>query len=66
MLRIGAVASAATLGGLFFTPLDAQPGALDYVQGFRMAVRALTTVLLVCAALSAALGSMHHAVRIGA
>ena len=46
--------------------LGAQPGALDYVQGFRTAMWALTVVLLVCVALSAALGPMHRRVRAGA
>jgi len=38
----------------------------DYVQGFRMAIRALMAVLLVCAASSAALGPMHRRVRAAA
>ncbi|WP_175733420.1 MFS transporter [Burkholderia ambifaria] len=63
MLQIGAAVGAATLGGLFFARLGAQPGALDYVQGFRTAMWALTVVLLVCVALSAALGPMHRRVR---
>ena len=66
MLQIGAAVGAATLGGLFFARLGAQPGALDYVQGFRTAMWALTVVLLVCVALSAALGPMHRRVRAGA
>lgn len=65
MLQIGAAVGAATLGGLFFARLGAQPGALDYVQGFRTAMWALTVVLLVCVALSAALGPMHRRVRAG-
>ncbi|WP_175671233.1 MFS transporter [Burkholderia ambifaria] len=63
MLQIGAAVGAATLGGLFFARLGAQPEALDYVQGFRTAMWALTVVLLVCVALSAALGPMHRRVR---
>ncbi|HHY6926732.1 TPA: MFS transporter [Burkholderia ambifaria] len=63
MLQIGAAVGAATLGGLFFARLGAQPGALDYVQGFRTAMWALTVVLLMCVALSAALGPMHRRVR---
>ncbi|UEP37495.1 MFS transporter [Burkholderia ambifaria] len=66
MLQIGAAVGAATLGGLFFARLGAQPGALDYVQGFRTAMWALTVVLLGCVALSAALGPMHRRVRAGA
>lgn len=66
MLQIGAAVGAATLGGLFFARLGAQPGALDYVQGFRTAMWALTVVLLVCVALSAALGPMHRRMRAGA
>ncbi|WP_174906397.1 MFS transporter [Burkholderia diffusa] len=65
MLQIGAAVGAATLGGLFFARLGAQPGALDYVQGFRTAMWALAVVLLVCVALSAALGPMHRRVRAG-
>ena len=60
MLQIGAAVGAATLGGLFFARLGAQPCALDYVQGFRTAMGALTVVLLVCVALSAALGPLHR------
>ncbi|KAB0655800.1 MFS transporter [Burkholderia diffusa] len=66
MLQIGAAVGAATLGGLFFARLGAQPGALDYVQGFRTAMWALAVVLLVCVALSAALGPMHRRMRAGA
>jgi len=66
MLQIGAAVGAATLGGLFFARLGAQPGALDYVQGFRTAMWALTVVLLVCVALSAALGPMHRRAQAGA
>ncbi|QQK00102.1 MFS transporter [Burkholderia ambifaria] len=60
MLQIGAAVGAATLGGLFFARLGAQPAALDYVHGFRTAMWALTVVLLGCVALSAALGPMHR------
>ncbi|MET3553803.1 MFS transporter [Burkholderia sp. 567] len=63
MLQIGAAVGAATLGGLFFARLGAQPEALDYVLGFRTAMWALTVVLLVCVALSAALGPIHRRVR---
>ena len=66
MLQIGAAVGAATLGGLFLARLGAQPGALDYVQGFRTAMWALTVVLLVCVALSAALGPMHRRAHAGA
>lgn len=66
MLQIGAAVGAATLGGLFLARLGAQPGALDYVQGFRTAMWALTVVLLVCVALSAALGPMHRRAQAGA
>ncbi|WP_175911558.1 MFS transporter [Burkholderia sp. BCC1640] len=66
MLQIGAAVGAATLGGLFFARLGAQPGALDYVHGFRTAMWALTVVLLLCVALSAALGPMHRRARAGA
>ncbi|WP_334042039.1 MFS transporter [Burkholderia ambifaria] len=66
MLQIGAAVGAATLGGLFFARLGAQPGALDYVQGFRTAMWALAVVLLVCVALSAALGPMHRRAHAGA
>jgi len=66
MLRSSAAVGAAPLGGRCFARLGAQPGALDYVQGFRMAMRTLTVVLLVCVALSAALGPMHRRVRAGA
>ncbi|NHL69453.1 MFS transporter [Burkholderia ambifaria] len=66
MLQIGAAVGAATLGGLFFARLGAQPGALDYVQGFRTAMWALTVVLLGCVALSAALGPMHRRAHAGA
>lgn len=41
----------------------AQPGALDYVQGFRTAMWTQTAVLLACVALAAALGPMHRRVR---
>ncbi|WP_175695181.1 MFS transporter [Burkholderia ambifaria] len=66
MLQIGAAVGAATLGGLFFARLGAQPAALDYLQGFRTAMWALTVVLLMCVALSAALGPMHRRVHAGA
>ncbi|MBR8225095.1 MFS transporter [Burkholderia ambifaria] len=66
MLQIGAAVGAATLGGLFFARLGAQPAALDYVQGFRTAMWALTVVLLGCVALSAALGPMHRRAHAGA
>ncbi|WP_448168417.1 MFS transporter [Burkholderia ambifaria] len=66
MLQIGAAVGAATLGGLFFARLGAQPGALDYVQGFKTAMWALTVVLLGCVALSAALGPMHRRAHAGA
>ena len=66
MLQIGAAVGAATLGGLFLARLGAQPRALDYVQGFRTAMWALTVVLLVCVALSAALGPMHRRAHAGA
>ncbi|MBR8333352.1 MFS transporter [Burkholderia ambifaria] len=66
MLQIGAAVGAATLGGLFFAGLGAQPAALDYVQGFRTAMWALTVVLLGCVALSAALGPMHRRAHAGA
>jgi len=66
MLQIGGAVGAATLGGLFLARLGAQPGALDYVQGFRTAMWALTVVLLVCVALSAALGPMHRRAHAGA
>ncbi|MBR8131819.1 MFS transporter [Burkholderia ambifaria] len=66
MLQIGAAVGAATLGGLFFARLGAQPEALDYVQGFRTAMWALTVVLLVCVALSATLGPMHRRAHAGA
>lgn len=66
MLQIGAAVGAATLGGLFLARLGVQPGALDYVQGFRTAMWALTVVLLVCVALSAALGPMHRLAHAGA
>ncbi|WP_175674364.1 MFS transporter [Burkholderia ambifaria] len=66
MLQIGAAVGAAMLGGLFFARLGAQPGALDYVQGFRTAMWALTIVLLGCVALSAALGPMHRRAHAGA
>ncbi|MET3620075.1 MFS transporter [Burkholderia ambifaria] len=65
MLQIGAAVGAATLGGLFFARLGAQPGALDYVHGFRTAMWALTVVLLGCVALSAALGPMHRRAHAG-
>ncbi|MBM2767529.1 MFS transporter [Burkholderia anthina] len=60
MLQIGAAVGAATLGGLFFSRLGAHPAAADYVAGFRTAMWALTALLLVCIALSAALGPMHR------
>ncbi|MBY4870291.1 MULTISPECIES: MFS transporter [Burkholderia] len=63
MLQIGAAVGAATLGGLFFARLGAHPAATDYVAGFRTAMRALTALLLVCIALSAALGPMHRRAR---
>ncbi|QTD92234.1 MFS transporter [Burkholderia anthina] len=63
MLQIGAAVGAATLGGLFFSRLGAHPAAADYVAGFRTAMWALTALLLVCIALSAALGPMHRRAR---
>ncbi|UEP50612.1 MFS transporter [Burkholderia ambifaria] len=66
MLQIGAAVGAATLGGLFLARLGAQPEALDYVQGFRTAMWALTVVLLVCVALSTTLGPMHRRAHAGA
>ena len=63
MLQIGAAVGAATLGGLFFSRLGAHPVAADYVAGFRTAMWALTALLLVCIALSAALGPMHRRAR---
>ncbi|MDR8727151.1 MFS transporter [Burkholderia pseudomultivorans] len=59
-LQIGAAVGAATLGGLFFARLGAHPAAVDYVQGFRTSMFALTAILLACVALSAALGPMHR------
>lgn len=60
VLQIGAAVGAATLGGLFFARVGAHPAAADYVHGFRTAMFALTAVLVVCIALSAALGPMHR------
>ncbi|HGL4258655.1 MFS transporter [Burkholderia dolosa] len=60
VLQIGAAVGAATLGGLFFARVGAHPVAADYVHGFRTAMFALTVVLVVCIALSAALGPMHR------
>ncbi|WP_431824761.1 MFS transporter [Burkholderia sp. F1] len=59
-MQIGAAVGAATLGGAFFARLGAHPAALDYVQGFRTSMFALTAVLLVCIALSTALGPLHR------
>ena len=65
MLQIGAAVGAATLGGVFFARLGAHPAALDYVQGFRTSMFALTAVLLVCIALSALLGPLHRRLHAG-
>ena len=65
MLQIGAAVGAATLGGMFFARLGAHPAALDYVQGFRTSMFALTVVLLVCVALSAMLGPLHRQLHAG-
>ncbi|MDN7487719.1 MFS transporter [Burkholderia sp. AU45274] len=65
MLQIGAAVGAATLGGVFFARLGAHPAALDYVQGFRTSMFALTAVLLVCIVLSAMLGPLHRRLHAG-
>lgn len=59
-LQIGAAVGAATLGGLFFSTLGANPGAVDYTHAFRITMFALVAVLLPCMVLSAALGPLHR------
>lgn len=66
MLQIGAAVGAATIGGVFFARLGVHPAAIDYVQGFRTSMFTLTVVLLVCVALSTALGPLHRRLHAGA
>lgn len=59
-LQIGAAVGAATLGGVFFSALGANPDVAGYAHAFRTTMFALVAVLLVCVALSAALGPLHR------
>ncbi|WP_027797084.1 MFS transporter [Paraburkholderia acidipaludis] len=59
-LQIGAAVGAATLGGAFFSTLGAHPAVADYAHAFRTTMFVLVGVLLVCVALSLALGPLHR------
>ncbi|WP_118180290.1 MFS transporter [Paraburkholderia phosphatilytica] len=59
-LQIGAAVGAATLGGLFFSKLGAQPGAHDYALAFKLSMFALVAIIALCTGLSMALGPLHR------